>query len=532
MSSSVEDDPPEAIGSEAPGNGDAAAMHHQALTPAMHLIFNMDGVSEIRYLWQSSADGRSWGPTPDASKARLLSRQSGHSLSLTLALTSIFIDSPFSFDTAHAVMAPAPGKSGDSGQTGTYPHDMGWSYNHNSEQSTETACADASAAGGSTDNGGPLLEFSADIPIPHGSGVPLFLFAGGHALGSNGGLISVFVGEAGHIIRGGEGNDTLFGSDGDDTLFGGGGNDRLFGGLGNDIVHGGDGDDVVSGDQGDDVLAGNAGNDAVTGGDGADVASGDAGNDSVSGGGGDDIVSGDEGDDTVSGDEGDDTVSGGEGDDSVSGGEGDDTVSGGEGDDAVSGGEGDDTVSGGEGDDTVSGGTGNDTLYGGRGHDVFVYRYGDGNDAIMDFEDDDDELIFYSDAPGYQISNVDYGRDYTFTNGQVLAVHGNSGKGSKNSGSEKSGSDHSNSGSGGDHAYDDDFDYTDFGNHSAYDRIPGVDGEWADFVATGVIDAPNFDAQPVEDYASISDLYYDHGLYALLGVSTITFSHGDHNLFD
>jgi len=505
MSSSVEDDPPEAIGSEAPGNGDAAAMHHQALTPAMHLIFNMDGVSEIRYLWQSSADGRSWGPTPDASKARLLSRQSGHSLSLTLALTSIFIDSPFSFDTAHAVMAPAPGKSGDSGQTGTYPHDMGWSYNHNSEQSTETACADAPVAGGSTDNDGPLLEFSADIPIPHGSGVPLFLFAGGHALGSNGGLISVVVGEAGHIIRGGEGNDTLFGGEGDDTLFGGGGNDRLFGGLGNDIVHGGDGDDVVSGDQGDDVLAGNAGNDAVTGGDGADVASGDAGNDSVSGGGGDDIVSGDAGNDTVSGGEGDDTASGGEGND---------------------------TVSGGEGDDTVSGGTGNDTLYGGSGHDVFVYRYGDGNDAIMDFEDDDDELIFDSDVPGYQISNVDYGRDYTFTNGQVLAVHGNSGKGSKNSDSEKSGSDHSNSGSGGDDAYDDDFDYTDFGNQSAYDGIPGVDGEWADFVATGVIDAPNFDAQPVEDYASISDLYYDHGLYALLGVSTITFSHGDHNLFD
>ncbi len=160
----------------------------------------------------------------------------------------------------------------------------------------------------------------------------------------------------------------------------------------------------------------------------------------------------------------------------------------------------------------------------------------------MDFEEYRDQLRFDGDDVSYEVNEVDYGRDYKFKDGHILAVHGNSGKGSQNSdsddntaksGSDDSGSDNSDSGSGGDDYDDGEFDYSDFGNQSVYDSIPGTDGddEWADLVATGVIDAPDADTSPVADYMPISDLYHDQGLESLLGVSTITFSHEDNNLF-
>ena len=648
MSSSDKDDRPEPAQIDTPGEGDAAATSDQLITSTMHLTFNAEGVSEIRYRWQSSADGRSWTSVPGASNVRLLARQPDHGLSLTLALSCIFIDSAFSASTAHAApmpaFAPTPAGSSNSGPAAEIPADMSWADNHrsdNSEQSVEIVYAAAPIVG-SYDNGGQLLEL--ENHAARGSGVPIFLLEGGPAFFGNGGLASVVQGDA--IIQGGAGNDTLVGTDGDDTIFGGAGNDTISGGLGNDVIRGGAGDDVVSGDQGADKVAGDAGNDKVSGGEGDDTASGGAGNDAVSGGAGDDTVAGDEGDDKVSGDDGADTVSGGAGNDQVSGGAGDDmvaggggadTVSGGTGNDTVFGGLGDDTVSGGTGDDTVcgdegadtvsggagddtvyggsgndtvygdagdgtvfagagndtvsggagddpifgdsgndrvsggsgndavfggsgndivsgdagddivsgdagndtvSGGTGNDVLYGGSGNDIFVYRYGDGDDSIMDFEDDHDELRFDGDDVSYEVNEVDYGRDYRFKDGHVLAVHGNSGKGSQNSGSDNSGSDdsdsdNSGSGSGGINLVDDEFDYSEFVTQSVYDTIAGTDGddEWSDLVATGVYEAPGFDTVPVEDYVSLSDLYSDQGLHTLLGVSTITFSHEDHNLF-
>lgn len=48
-----------------------------------------------------------------------------------------------------------------------------------------------------------------------------------------------------------------------------------------------------------------------------------------------------------------------------------------------------DTISGGAGADTISGGKGDDTLYGGDGADVFAYSYGDGNDKIQDYDEED-----------------------------------------------------------------------------------------------------------------------------------------------
>jgi hypothetical protein len=56
-----------------------------------------------------------------------------------------------------------------------------------------------------------------------------------------------------------------------------------------------------------------------------------------------------------------------------------------EGNDSIDGGAGNDSINGNGGNDTLIGGTGNDTLTGGEGFDRFIYRAGDGNDTITDF---------------------------------------------------------------------------------------------------------------------------------------------------
>ena len=47
---------------------------------------------------------------------------------------------------------------------------------------------------------------------------------------------------------------------------------------------------------------------------------------------------------------------------------------------------GDDWIDGRGGDDRIIGGTGNDTLTGGAGADHFVFKAGDGNDRVLDFD--------------------------------------------------------------------------------------------------------------------------------------------------
>jgi hypothetical protein len=268
----------------------------------------------------------------------------------------------------------------------------------------------------------------------------------------------------------------------------------------------------------------------------------------LAGGVDDDYVSGGRGNDTIYGGDGESALSGDDGNDTLVGGVGDDSLSGGSGNDKLYGGDGADLIQGGEGNDTISGGGGDDILYGGRGNDIFIYRFGDGNDSIMDFEFDDDELTI--DGGEYSWSYSAYGRDYYFKDGAVLVVHGhgNSGSGSNGSGSYDSHYDSSgdadyasvsngSSGGGaemvaGSYDYiDDEFDYSDFGNQSVYDDYAAAgDGDWADLVATGVIEMPVTDA-PVDDYAPLSDWYDDPGLHAVLGVSTIPITYDDHNLF-
>ncbi|GAU77326.1 alkaline phosphatase [Fusibacter sp. 3D3] len=238
---------------------------------------------------------------------------------------------------------------------------------------------------------------------------------------------TLYAGDTGTFIEGGNGNDLIHGGKGRDTLFGGQGNDEIYGhegddyldgdenyGVeegGNDILHGGDGNDLLQGDNGDDILYGDdgedtlygcAGDDTLYGGEGndrlyGDNSSNDSGNNTLYGGEGDDQIFGFSGEDTLYGGEGNDSFWGSEGDDILHGNGGDDYLFGGEGNDIIYGDEGDEWMSGDSGDDELYGGLGNDELhgwsgnnilYGGEGDDIF--NSGVGNDILIGGNSKDD----------------------------------------------------------------------------------------------------------------------------------------------
>ncbi|TAF12967.1 MAG: LysM peptidoglycan-binding domain-containing protein, partial [Nostocales cyanobacterium] len=194
-------------------------------------------------------------------------------------------------------------------------------------------------------------------------------------------------------LDGGAGNDILMGGAGDDYLYGGAGNDILAGGTGNDYFDYGYDDHYYQ--DGNDYLDGGAGNDFLTSHAGDDYLNGGAGNDSLYGGGGNDSLDGGTGDDSLEGDAGDDYLDGGDGNDSLDGGAGNDTLYGGDGNDSLDGDYGDDSLYGGDGNDSLKdfignnyldGGTGNDSLYGGSGNDIYIFKKGDGQDTIYDYD--------------------------------------------------------------------------------------------------------------------------------------------------
>ncbi len=90
--------------------------------------------------------------------------------------------------------------------------------------------------------------------------------------------------------------------------------------------------------------------------------------------------------DKLSGGNGNDTLKGAGGNDTLSGGNGNDKLYGDAGNDKLSGGAGNDKLYGGKGNDKLDGGAGNDTLSGGSGSDQFVFKKGQGNDTITDFQ--------------------------------------------------------------------------------------------------------------------------------------------------
>ncbi|MCP5361747.1 MAG: hypothetical protein H6908_03790 [Hyphomicrobiales bacterium] len=156
-----------------------------------------------------------------------------------------------------------------------------------------------------------------------------------------------------------EGNDTLaaesagsivYGAGGDDRITGSGALNLMEGGAGNDTILSGDGQDTLQGNQGIDYIDGGAGNDELRGGKDAD------------------------------------SVYGGLGDDWLNGNIGADFVSGGGGNDTLRGGQNSDSLDGGDGNDLIYGDKGDDTLTGWNGEDTFVFRVGDGNNTITDFQ--------------------------------------------------------------------------------------------------------------------------------------------------
>jgi Ca2+-binding RTX toxin-like protein len=234
------------------------------------------------------------------------------------------------------------------------------------------------------------------------------------------------------LIDGGRGNDTIIGTGNDDVIHGGRGNDVLFGESGNDSLNGGDSDDILDGGDGDDTLDGNDGDDILFGGAGNDILTGNDGDDILQGGSGDDIFivrgrtdgtdhfDGGPGSDTIRGTDNDDIlyvldrfaninfiefIDGREGFDTIFGTDGNDVldfrapdapmlisierIDGGGGNDTIFGTGGEDVVHGGRGHDVLWGGAGNDILTGGTGNDIFVFRPGDGNNLITDFNSRD-----------------------------------------------------------------------------------------------------------------------------------------------
>jgi Ca2+-binding RTX toxin-like protein len=475
-----------------PADGALTAAEGQPLTANLHLLMNPEGISEIRYQWQSSSDGVNWNAIPGATNNRFTPRQSEAGLALRVALTYIFVDAAFSSQTVHsaptAPVTPAQGESSGHGQGNEQPG----SGTGNQQGDGGQDCGDdghGAPSGGNHahQHGDGQSEEQAATQIIEGSSSANFLFGGRGVdqIFAKAGSDHVFAGRGDDVIHGGDGDDMLFGGKGDDFIYGGTGDDHLFGGDGDDALYGEEGDDALFGQDGEDTLDGAGGDDTLYGGDDADTLSGGAGEDELHGGADDDVLAGGADADMLFGDAGDDMLDGGAGDD---------------------------TLYGGKGDDLIAGGLGDDVLHGGKGRDTFLYRSGDGNDEIADFEEDCDELQIEADATTYTVSQTDYGRDYVFVNGQVLAVRGNSGHGSQNSGSGNSGSRSS--------------DRDNSGHDNAHDS---AEDAWAELIAAGVVDQPDDPIPAGEDYAPLSELYDDPGLPAL-GISTIPLNHEDLNL--
>ena len=243
---------------------------------------------------------------------------------------------------------------------------------------------------------------------------------GDDQLDGEGGADKIKGGSGNDTITGDEGNDTILAGKGNDDLDGGGGSDRLYGDDGSDLIRGGLGDDylnggsyadTLNGQHGSDKLFGGSGDDELYGGDSDDTLKGQKGddrivagndNDRVLAGSGDDTADGGQGADFIDGDSGNDSLLGGDGNDSIVGGTGRDHIDGGNGGDRLLGGSSADTLLGGlgndvlkgqKGNDWLEGGGGNDTLSGSHGNDRFVFKQGDDQDVIEDFQAADDLLI-------------------------------------------------------------------------------------------------------------------------------------------
>ena len=239
-------------------------------------------------------------------------------------------------------------------------------------------------------------------------------------------------------------DDELRGNDQRNTLDAGAGNDEVYDGAGQDIVNLGAGDDFVRVGGGRDTYNGGDGIDYIsyydaTGGVELDLAANTASgswadNDTISGFEG---ASGSRtGDDVISGTSGVSVLRGFGGVDDLNGRAGADELYGGNGRDTLNGGNGRDDLYGGRGRDFLDGGNGDDDLYGGNGTDEFHFDRRDGNDTVMDFQNNTDVLQFdnfgfLTDAASALEFATAQGNDVLFdfgANGTLLVLNVNLGQ--------------------------------------------------------------------------------------------------------
>lgn len=245
-------------------------------------------------------------------------------------------------------------------------------------------------------------------------------------------------------VIGSDHDDFLYGNDGANHLEGYGGNDQLSGGIGADRLDGGNGEDWVlysasgsgvtvnledgtgkgghaeddvivdvenvQGSNYQDILTGDAGENFLLGLDGADRLDGGDGIDWVSyqhsaSGVTVDLIDGTgergnaQGDVIVNVE----NVQGSPRGDILIGDNDSNNLQGLDGDDDIQGNGGDDWLYGQSGDDRLNGGEGADRLYGNEGEDTFIFGAGHGDDRILDFTNDEDQI----DLSAFNLSGID-----------------------------------------------------------------------------------------------------------------------------
>lgn len=231
-------------------------------------------------------------------------------------------------------------------------------------------------------------------------------------------------------LYGGNGNDRLFGESDNDKLYGGNGNDNLYGGSGTDRLFGGDSGDELFGQKDNDFLYGENGADKILGGGGDDSLFGGNGHDLLYGSYGNDRLLGGNDDDRLYGGRGQDRMYGNDGRDRLYGGSSADVMIGGNDRDYLNGGIGNDRLYGGNGFDQLYGNAGNDLMVGGSGSDDFIFKSGQGDNIIRDFDalDNGEDIILrgvtaitsYSDLAANHMEQS--GANVVIDDGQGLTI--------------------------------------------------------------------------------------------------------------
>jgi Ca2+-binding RTX toxin-like protein len=162
--------------------------------------------------------------------------------------------------------------------------------------------------------------------------------------------------------------------------------------------------DLIEGDDQNNHLKGTTNAEIIFGYGGNDTLEADDGDDYLYGGEGNDILRGGRGDDSLTDETGDNLLEGNDGDDLLVSGSGNDTLTGGNGNDILQGGDGINQLFGDAGDDTLWA-IGSDNLTGGDGIDTFIFGAQLNHFQVLDFDLENDILLFYTSQYGIEDVN-------------------------------------------------------------------------------------------------------------------------------